>query len=269
MLAFLLFNTNEQEALIDAASKAQREILQMLGVSASKRMLKVLSKYSCERFGRPQVDRLLEFLRSNPNSSAFHHEVYITDATVTVASVHPWLISTVLWRHICHLEEVKRNSFISLIDDCLMLATAIGVDHGKRTISFTKGLIELQELHDRWVVRVNAKSIEDISADEYDTPFHFFPLPDIDGIEAIKNQGELSAEGITLSHCISSYFQRINLGWYCAYRVTKPERATIGLKVADDGSVTLDQIRGYKNAKVNKDTSDFITTWLKRGKYEQ
>ncbi|PKG55235.1 PcfJ domain-containing protein [Shewanella sp. GutDb-MelDb] len=269
LLALLLFNTEGQEALIAVASQAQREILPILGMSASKKVLKVLSKYSCERFDRPQIDRLLEFLRANPNSDALQHEALITDATIKVATAHPWLISTVLWRSICHLERVKRKSFISLIDDCLMLAATLGVENEKRVISSLKGLEELQALHDRWVLRVNSKTIEDIPVEEYEMAFHLFPLPDIDGIEAIKNRGELSEEGITLKHCIGAYFDHIFFGWYCAYRVTKPQRATIGLKLAEDGSFTLDQIRGHKNAKVSKDTSDFITTWLKRGKYEQ
>ncbi|MFS1424404.1 PcfJ domain-containing protein [Shewanella sp. 10N.286.48.B5] len=269
LLALLFFNINGHEALIATASKPQRDILQILGMPESKRSLKVLSKYSCERFDRSSMDRLLEFLRSNPDSDAFQHEAYITDVTVRVANAHPWLISTVLWRGVRNLQKVKRKSFISLIDDCLMLASALSIGNEKRVISSLKGLEELQALHERWVTRVNAKSIEDIPVEEYDTPFHFFPLPDVDGIEAIRNRGELSVEGITLAHCISSYFERIQLGSYCAYRVTKPQRATIGFRVDADGNITLDQVRGYKNAKVNKETSDFITTWIKRGKYEQ
>jgi hypothetical protein len=31
---------------------------------------------------------------------------------------------------------------------------------------------------------------------------------------------------------------------------------------ADDGNITLDQIRGYKNANVNQNTSEFVAVWL-------
>ncbi|MCB5226637.1 PcfJ domain-containing protein [Alishewanella sp. 16-MA] len=264
LLALLMCHSDDSATLINAAAKPQRKIGAMFGLPPTKNLLKFLNKYTCERFNKHALLNLLNFLRQPKHCQVLQHETTYTDATIVVALEHPWLISSPLWRRIQLSKKVKRKSFLNQIADCLMLAETLGINLPQRIIRNLSGLTDLQQLHDRWVIRVNAGTIADIPHAEYANQFCHFPYPNSNGIEAIKSQGELSEEGILLSHCIRSYLNLIMAGQYWAYRLILPdERATIGFKRDEKGAIILDQIRGYKNALVSQQASDYVSQWLK------
>jgi len=80
---------------------------------------------------------------------------------------------------------------------------------------------------------------------------------------------QLQQEGRRQQHCVAAYHQDIVKGAYFVYRVLKPERATVGIKIkyAADSKVTLqiDQLRGNRNNRVSPATKEAVLNWFQQG----
>ena len=63
-------------------------------------------------------------------------------------------------------------------------------------------------------------------------------------------------------HCVASYHQRILAGRYYVYSVTAPERATLGIKLAANGEMTIDQLKLRYNGRPSSETQAMVEGWL-------
>jgi hypothetical protein len=101
---------------------------------------------------------------------------------------------------------------------------------------------------------------------DYDAPY---PEPHIKGTETIVpilNNQDLIDESEQQQHCVAAYHGSIVKGRYYIYKILEPERATLGVSIqqTNNGSVSLriDQLKGYKNQKVEDVTEKFVYGWF-------
>ena len=116
----------------------------------------------------------------------------------------------------------------------------------------------LRLLHDRMVKVLNQLAIDDL-------PFITFPEPPLlgnDDIIPITNNKQLHHEGANLHHCVATYEVGVLRGDYYVYSVMAPERATLGMRISEDGSVRIDQLKKAHNQKPSQDMVDSVRAWL-------
>ena len=115
-------------------------------------------------------------------------------------------------------------------------------------------------MHDRLVDRLIATQERNLMQENFQ-----FPTPPLAGTQDIiplTCYADLVSEGIQMKHCVSTYSDRVMSGRYYVYRVKSPERATIGLNIPSDGSISIDQVRGRSNKSVDPETLGLVNVWL-------
>lgn len=114
---------------------------------------------------------------------------------------------------------------------------------------------ELLRRHDRMVEELNKLKVGQ--------NIHF-PNPPIQGNEAIQHistMHELAEEGKVQKNCIVSYDDKILTKSVFAYRVLKPERATLSIR-KNKGTWEIDQLQCAGNTSVSGETAEFVSRWL-------
>ncbi len=88
------------------------------------------------------------------------------------------------------------------------------------------------------------------------------PLPSGEGIEPIITPAQQVTEGREQHNCVASYAGRIASGSYYVYRVTRPERATLGLRRDRQDRWHIDQLAGPRKRKVSMELRAHIRGWF-------
>lgn len=95
-----------------------------------------------------------------------------------------------------------------------------------------------------------------------------FPIPPISGtpeIVPLRTADEVWNEGKLQRNCVglmeAKIFEIHKLLYY-AYKVLSPERATLTLKRASDGSWKIDQLKQEGNWPVHAQTTKLVQDWL-------
>ena len=255
------------EQVIHLSTDKRKNILQQLGFDASNATFKNLSKLNIKYFDErlyielnnidwkivnPALNhldtidfKLVRFLNQNPdyvkwslissydgwNWSTFEH--YFRDTERLLLRIHQ------IRRHHINLTEPTNLDPSEQIKKC-------------------RSLNELIELHDRLAEELN--DFEDAQAQKIIFPEP--PFKGTDDIQPIRNLSELKLEGKSQKHCILSYQDRIlNLEYY-AYRVTQPERATLGIRRTREGRWMIDQLKLACNQRPSKETQEYVGRWL-------
>lgn len=87
------------------------------------------------------------------------------------------------------------------------------------------------------------------------------PLPDSDGIEAIRTADALWQEGREMNSCAAGYAPLVASGRVFLYRVTSPERATVSVERSPQGW-RVAQLRGPSNRAVSRATARKAAAWV-------
>jgi len=255
------------EQVIQLSTDKRKNILQQLGFEATNATFKNLSKLNIKYFDErlylelnnidwktinPALNhldtidfKLVRFLNQNPdyvkwslitsydgwNWSTFEH--YFMDTERLLLRIHQ------IRQHHINLREPNNVDPSEQIKQC-------------------RSLNELIELHDRLSEELN--DFEDAQAQKIIFPEP--PFKGTDDIQPIRNLSELKLEGKSQKHCILSYQDRILDLEYYAYRVTKPERATLGIRKTQDGRWMIDQLRLACNQRPSKETQEYVGRWL-------
>jgi hypothetical protein len=92
------------------------------------------------------------------------------------------------------------------------------------------------------------------------------PPPAPPGFAPLRTPQELREEGREMKHCVGSYRRRVERGECFLYRVLQPERATLAVRWSKTRSVwSVDQLRGFQNARVRPETALLARDWLETG----
>jgi hypothetical protein len=93
---------------------------------------------------------------------------------------------------------------------------------------------------------------------EYGDP----PIRGAEHIIPITTFKELALEGQSQGNCVEGYHDRILSGEYFAYKVLKPERATLMLSKDNAGCFEIYQLKSMKNGKPSGATKAVVADWL-------
>ncbi len=226
-----------------------------------KSTLKTLSKIQSTRWSRPEF-ALLQALPTLPRAAALNHLRVLDFRLLEFLVRFPRLTgSRLLTRY--HTDWPWAR-FRELIDDALRMAAHLSM---RRTLFARIGacgsLQELEQLHDRLVVRFNQMveqmMLEETPSVEYSTP----PWPGTPNIIPITNFQELAFEGKTQHHCVLSYHRNICEGRYYVYRILQPERATLGLRIQGNTTLQIDQLKLSRNQPPSPETWRQVEDWLR------
>jgi len=88
------------------------------------------------------------------------------------------------------------------------------------------------------------------------------PVPGTDTIIPLMTSEELVKEGREQRNCVRLYARLVAAGEICIYRVLAPERATLSIVPAGDGSWRRRELRAAANADVSDETRATVDQWL-------
>ena len=92
--------------------------------------------------------------------------------------------------------------------------------------------------------------------------FHEPPVPGTVDIVPLTDAGQLLEEGREQRNCVGGYASRVAGGKVFVYRVLRPERATLSLRLGADGEWGIGQLLRACNQKVAPATAMAVQRWL-------
>lgn len=245
----------------------QRDILNELGYDNAKATLKFIDKLTL-KFER---DVELKFLKKLLDKTmcrykVFKHHQTINYLTISLDNRYPFLTCTKLGHAIANDKSIKRGSLRACLADTIALGLALGINEPANRIGQLSSFDELERLHQQWIdLRNDIDRLESRPVDA-DVQYPQFIASEPNFV-AIDNYDALIHEGMTQKHCIAVYHNRIVSGHYFAFKMERPQRVTIGVKVNKRiGMLELDQISGIRNAIATNETREIVYTWFERVK---
>ncbi|MFT4937926.1 MAG: hypothetical protein ACI88A_000948 [Paraglaciecola sp.] len=161
------------------------------------------------------------------------------------------------------------DTFSYLVDDIDGMTKEIGLSL-KKCLLEVKTIDDLQQLHDRLVIQLNARHRKAQLADPdhvFSDPFGEKQFPPCrlllpKGIKLLNTANSLRKEGLEMNHCVGglNYSKRARLGLLHMFHVEhKDHHATLEI---DARELTVQQIQSVNNAAPHPDIMKFVLAWL-------
>ncbi|MFC1812588.1 PcfJ domain-containing protein [Thermodesulfobacteriota bacterium] len=135
----------------------------------------------------------------------------------------------------------------------------MGPDNAIHALNSCSSTDDLQRIHDRWADRFNQSRLE--------TDGRWFPKPPFEGnvdIRPIMTEEDLLEEGRQMHHCVGGYIKEVRDGKCFIYRVMKPQRATLEIKIR--GGIRIGQFKLAHNREPAEESWVTVMKWLERHK---
>lgn len=246
------------EQQIEALCRQKRtQILQACQFPARPFAVNLLGKVRLNQFGGGELTAIHALLWRS-NCQKLTHLPQIDERLLRLLFRYPELTDSHL--AMTYRPEAWSYQAWRLIDDCRRMAAQLGVHNMLQRIGQCKHQDQLQLLHDDLVTRINSNKTTRLPDVNYGPP----PFAGTEHIIPVTTSAELSEEGKQQRHCVVSYHDRIFRGRYYVYRITYPQRATLGLKLSYGFKPQLDQLKGFANQAVSEPTSQAVLSWLAR-----
>ncbi len=167
------------------------------------------------------------------------------------------------------LEELQCNlsAVVKVYIDTVRLGRVLRIENSSRFVAGCESLYALRLLHERWIHRLNNEQ-EAQSLARLAKPFPSPPVPGTADIIPLDTECKLLTEGRTMHHCVGGYGSTVRAGASYIYQVWKPERATLELRLAQNGTWRIAQIKASCNAEVSSKTRNFLQGWLIKAQRE-
>ena len=243
------------DTVVDLFSARRTRILDVCGLDGTRANLRLLGKLRCERFGHAEY-RLLQRSRNLPGYEGLGHLRALDFRVLAFFLEHPAYATGRLFRGYDH--DWPWAEFSRTRADITNMAGILGLGDMDDRMAACRDMDQLVRLHDRLVIRLNREKAKRIELVAFPEP----PDPGNEHIKPIRDSRELACEGMSQHHCVASYHQRILAGRYYVYSVTAPERATLGVKLAANGEMTMDQLKLRYNGQPSAETRAMAAGWL-------
>lgn len=243
------------DTVVDLFSARRTRILDVCGLDGTRANLRLLGKLRCERFGHAEY-RLLQRSRNLPGYEGLGHLRALDFRVLAFFLEHPAYATGRLFRGYDH--DWPWAEFSRTRADITNMAGILGLGDMDDRMAACRDMDQLVRLHDRLVIRLNREKAKRIELIAFPEP----PDPGNEHIKPIRDSRELACEGMSQHHCVASYHQRILAGRYYVYSVTAPERATLGVKLAANGEMTMDQLKLRYNGQPSAETRAMVAGWL-------
>lgn len=230
------------------------QILELHGIEPRKANLKFLYRINEPRFGYEGLELIKTVFQ-------IHDIIKLNRISYPSFTKLEWLIDSPQWIDAAFMKNEKINTnvyaFKTYVNDTLRMANDLQINNIISRISECKNQESVVRLHDQLIPRINSLTQDHLRKIPFPTP----PLKEDLGVTAILNYDELNNEGKSMHHCILSYRQRIISGEYYVYKICAPQRATIGLRLAN-GQWAIDQIKLVCNGMPSDETKEWVYKWL-------
>jgi PcfJ-like protein len=253
----------QEHQFVSLFKSKRTEILKTCGLPNTSSAVKLLQKIQANYFNRYTYDQI-RALFNFEDYAVLNHRAAVPIRLVALLKKYPALLYSKFiqnWQGDWTAEEQEL-----LRDIIRMVATNNEGDY----LNWLNRCCDLESLKaqhdilvDRMVEQNRKRTGHNISENKrYPAP----PVTGIAQIEPILNSNGLRDESEQQRHCVASYHSEIVQGRYFVYKIHEPERATLGVSIlkTKNGKVSLriDQLRGYKNQKVNEETEKFVMGWF-------
>lgn len=244
------------ERQVEALCRQKRtQILQACRFPAKRFAVNLLSRLKLKQFGDVELTAIRALLWRH-NCQKLNHLPQIDERLLQLLFRYPELTDSHL--AMTYLPEAWSLQAWGLIEDCQRMAAQLGVRNMLERIGRCKHQDQLRQLHDSLVTRINNNKTTRLPDVDYGPP----PFAGTEHIIPITTSTELSAEGRQQRHCVAAYHANIFRGRYYVYRITYPQRATLGLTLSPGFKPQLDQLKGFANQAVSEQTSQAVLSWL-------
>ncbi|PMH46565.1 hypothetical protein BCU68_00510 [Vibrio sp. 10N.286.49.B3] len=253
---------------LSVAELGQRQILDHLGFASTKAVLRFIDKLDLTYHRTSEIIYVMKMLDARTGYfKRFSHYSKVNFASLSLDHTHPFLTGTHLGRAIGQISYTTRLKITLCIEDTLRLGQALGVQAPMENIVNLTDYQSLVELHDEWVRRRNDMRIESTKPTDADIPYTKH-LHETASISQIVDYQELCKEGKDMLHCIAVYHNRIAQGRYAAFKLTHPERMTVGVTINDNNKFpyTIEQIYGLRNKVPSHETRTKVYEWLEQAR---
>ena len=258
LMALILYAARDQkwtvQRAIDCTALKRKDILRLCGMQGSQRVLNILKKLQFDNFSEKDYRCLAGFIW--PTKVTFlSHLQYIDMPLLHFIRDNPGYADARFLVHYSRQWDWREVRMLLKDTTSMALRLDLEVD---QDINLCANTHTLRLLHDRMVKVLNQLAIDDL-------PFITFPEPPLlgnDDIIPITNNKQLHHEGANLHHCVATYEVGVLRGDYYVYSVMAPERATLGVRISEDGSVRIDQLKKTHNQKPSQDMVDSVRAWL-------
>tara|TARA_R110001599_G_scaffold117525_1_gene285933 strand:+ start:7352 stop:8506 length:1155 start_codon:yes stop_codon:yes gene_type:complete len=245
----------DAEYTLSLFSKKRTVIIEESGLTNSKAVLNLLLKCQFACFGLHEYQLIT---RPNLLTSSKHlsHLPYIDERLLKLIVRFPQFKTSNLINQFG--QNWSWDHFDQSFDDTMNMGEQLGIPKILSLILACNNLHSLKQLHDKLAVKINEKECSN-------TPLIYYTVPPVRGNEfiiPITNNHALMNEGAVQHNCVVSYHNRIILGKYYVYKILKPERATLGLKLKEGEFHSIDQIKLCFNSDVSKKTLEQVEEWL-------
>jgi len=261
-LFFLLIKQAKEEKweelkLTELLTYKRIDLLQACQLPARRSVLKLLQKMAFKHYGNPEYGYIKQLL-ALPNYEKLNHLESIDEFIAKLICRYPELVATRLINN--YQKHHWQQSVYALFDDICRMATYVGVENIIKRIGACESIDQVERVHDRLVDQLNQLEAAVLSEVNYQAP----PFAGTDCIIPIINSQSLVEEGKEQRHCIASYHAHIVHRRYYVYRVTYPERATLGITLQEGLKPELDQLKLKRNHPVSEETNQYVLKWLSK-----
>ena len=249
---------SKQAAML--SRRPQREVLSWLGFPDEQAWVNIVRKILPEIV---TVDRVLALRAVATIADVAHRlsHVPVINAGLLELASQPILmaqVSPALLNEIAAEEEERlRGSAVHLLEDLARELESMGRRPGLAAIKTLEKLRqrshEVAEEFQNYVVLQRAVG-----------SFLEPPVPGTEDIEPLTDAGQLLEEGRAQRNCVGGYASRVAGGKVFIYRVLRPERATLSLRLDTDGEWVIGQLLRSCNQKVSPATTIAVLRWLAR-----
>ena len=259
-LFWLLINKAKQDnwsegAFVNHLQQKRTVLLKICQLPSQRSALKLIQQLKFERYSVAEYV-IIEKLLNIPDYAKLNHIKIIDKPLIKLINRYPEMVGTRLINNY-HPDDWQVGIY-DLLTDIYRMVAGLGTANVTHQIGQCRTYRNIQTLHDRLVDEFNQLKTGTLPDVTYQDP----PFLGTEHIIPITNSKELIIEGKEQKHCITSYHPSIFNKQYYVYRVTYPERATLGLTLKNGFKPEFDQLKLKRNFSVSNETKLYVLSWL-------
>ncbi len=244
----------------------RRDILQCFFGNGSKSLVKTLRRM--KRI-RTQFDYfLIRSVASDPKK----HKAFMLTPDVDSRSADylmkcPDVLGYTWFRNSFNINDIASSSINirhcqRLVRDIRELGVELGIKDAEQAIACCPDFDHLYRLHERWIIKLNSRRIIPQGGTKLGTP----PIEGTKNIIPITTSYGLRMEGKIMHHCVGGAVQRVLNRLSYIYRVEKPQRGTLEIKIhgTTGEKFFIGEFRLYANANPSDEAWATVYDWFNR-----